>query len=128
MFISEPSRGPNGKLSSIAAPQMWPTPRMPGNDVATKSTELACDRIADASTRAGRRLIADASTSVTCSAGSRRALANRSATTPNSGPGCPFATGISTRVGTTEPPPPAPLRQRAGDASRNSEQVIPRRS
>ena len=52
MFISEPSRGPNGKLSSMVAPQMWRTPRMPGNDVATKSTELACDRIADTSTRA----------------------------------------------------------------------------
>ena len=87
MFINEPNRGPNGKLSSIAAPQMWRTPRKPGNDVATKSTELACDRIADANTRVGRRLIADANTSVTCNAGSRRARDNRSATTPNKGPG-----------------------------------------
>ena len=71
-FISEPRRGPNGKLClDDRTADVADTPRIPGSDVATKSTELDLrDRTAGMSRRVGRRPITDASASVMCNAGS----------------------------------------------------------
>ena len=97
--------------------------------MATKSTERACDTSAGTRTRLGRRLTAAAIELVTRTAGSLRARASRSETTPNSGPGCSPLVGTATRVGANQLPPGAPSRWRpAGMARRSSDAGRPRRS
>ena len=92
--------GPERVAGLDLAPQIVPTSAGPDSAVAMKSTVPICACTAGSSARGGSMLIAvDNDPSCAC-AGSRRARAKRSATTPKCGPGDRPSSG----------PPPAPVR------------------